>query len=87
MRAFGVTGGASDAAEIKYARALNVDGSGATRCRIFHSKIAVASLSFMEKQINEWLDGDQIEIKQIGHVIGIMEGKRPEPNLMVVVWY
>jgi len=70
-----------------YRRALNTDGTGATRCRIFHSKIAIASLEFMESQINEWLDGDNIEVKQVGHIIGTMEGKRPEPNLLVLVWY
>ena len=86
MRAFG-----TDADEVKdekaYQRTLNTDGTGATRCRIFHSKIAIASLEFMEGQINEWLDGEQIEVKQVGHIIGTMEGKRPEPNLLVIVWH
>jgi len=86
VKAFGVAGG--DLAEKKeYRRALNADGSGATRFRVFHSKIAIASLEFMENQINDWIDGDQIEVKQVGHVIGTMEGKRPEPNLLVMVWY
>jgi len=86
VKAFGVVGGA-DAEKKEYKRPLNVNGAGATRCRMFHSKIAIASLEFMENQINEWLDRNQIEIKHVGHVIGTMEGKRPEPNLLVMVWY
>jgi hypothetical protein len=70
-----------------FRRALNVNGTGATRFRLFHSKISVPSLEHMEQQINEWLDGSQIEVKHIGHVIGTMEGKRAEPNLIVLAWY
>ncbi len=68
-------------------RPLNVTGQGATRCRVFHSKIAVASLEVMEHQINEWLDGDEIEIKQVHQTIGTMQGKIKEENLIVTVWY
>jgi hypothetical protein len=71
----------------KFKRPLNVNGAGATRCRLFHSKIALASLQNMESQVNDWLDGEKIEVKQVGHLIGTMEGKRPEPNLLVMVWY
>jgi len=76
-----------EGAGVAFKRSLNVTGTGATRCRIFRSKIAEASLDYMEHQINEWIDGDQIEVKHVGHVIGTMEGKRPEPNVIVVVWY
>ena len=70
-----------------FKRPLNLTGTGATRCRIFRSKIAQASLDFMEHQVNEWIDGEEIEVKHVGHVIGTMEGKRPEPNVIVIVWY
>ena len=85
VRAMGGTAAVKRAAEFK--RPLNLTGQGATRCRIFHSKIALGSLEFMENQINEWVDSDQVEIKHVGHIIGTMEGKRPEPNLLVMVWY
>lgn len=85
VRAMGRAAAVERAAQFK--RPLNLTGQGATRCRIFHSKIALGSLEFMENQINEWVDSDQIEIKHVGHIIGTMEGKRPEPNLLVMVWY
>lgn len=71
----------------QFKRQPNVNGQGAVRCRIFHSRIAAAPLEYMEHQINEWIDNANIEIKQVGHVIGTMEGKTPEPNMIVMVWY
>ena len=71
----------------EFRRSLNVDGHGATRCRIFHSKLAVASLDSMQDQINEWIDSDEIEIKHVGHNIGILQGKTKEENIFVTVWY
>jgi hypothetical protein len=85
VKTFGVNVGPG--AQVEFKRPLNTDGSGATRCRLFHSKIAVASLEFMEHQINEWLDAEKVEVKHVVQTIGTMEGKRPEPNLLVMVWY
>ena len=71
-----------------FRRKVNKLGTGSTRCRIFHSKMAPTSLEFMEKQINDWLDEDDtIEVKDIGHVIGQMTGKTTEPHMIVMVWY
>ena len=74
-------------AKSAFKRDLNVTGHGATRCRLFRTRIAAAALDFMEHQINQWLDAENIEVKQVGHVIGVMEGKTPEPNLIVMVWF
>ena len=71
-----------------FKRTIHRSENGATRCRLFHSKLAATSLEFMESQINEWLDSDDdIDVKQVGHVIGDMTGKKTEPNLIVMVWY
>jgi hypothetical protein len=71
----------------KFRRSLNLSGKGATRCRIFYSKIAVAPLEHLETQINDWLDGEDVDVKQVGHIIGNMVGKTIEPSLIVMVWY
>ena len=86
VRAFGASA-AGVGKKAGFKRPLNLTGQGATRCRVFHSKVAVNSLENMEQSINEWLDSEKIEIKHVGHIIGVMEGKRPEPNLIVMVWY
>jgi len=78
---------AKKAVKAEYKRKLNLTGQGATRCRIFHSKIALSPLENMEKHINEWLDSEEIEIKHITEVVGVLEGKVAEPNLIVMVWY
>jgi hypothetical protein len=68
-------------------RAVNLTGAGATRCRLFHTKITVAAMEHMVSQINEWLDTNQFEVKHVDEVVGVLEGKTPEPNLIVTVWY
>jgi hypothetical protein len=70
-----------------FKRPVNLNGQGATRCRMFHCKVAESSMDNMENQINDWLDSGQIEVKQVGHVVGMMEGKHTEPNVIVIVWY
>ena len=85
ISAFG--GGAQISHQQEFRRPLNKDGTGATRCRIFHSRIAAAPLDYMQNQINQWIDADTIEVKHVGHTIGVMEGKTPEPNLIVMIWY
>ena len=71
----------------EFKRPLNVNGSGATRCRLFKSKIAEGPLEHLEVMINEWLDAEEIEIKQVNQCIGTLEGKRAVENLFIFVWY
>ena len=71
----------------QYKRTLNLTGAGAVRCRLFHSKITVGALDHMINTINEWLDENDIEVKSVAQVVGTMEGKTPEPNVIVTVWY
>ena len=85
-RAFGADA-AKAGKEKVFKRPLNITGRGATRVRLFHSKIAVTSLEHLERQINDWLDSEEIEVKHVGHTIGTMTGKAPEPNLLVTIWY
>lgn len=73
--------------KVEFKRSTNADGAGATRCRVFYSKIAVAPLQHLENQINTWLEHAPYEVKQVGHVIGTMEGKTQEQALIVMVWF
>lgn len=68
-------------------RPINLTGTGATRCRLFHSKVTVAAMEYMVAQINEWLDRDKVEIKYSTQVVGVLEGKNPEPNVITTVWF
>jgi len=73
--------------EFTFKRPLNIDGSGATRCKLFHSKISDGPLSHMQQMINEWLDSEKVEVKFVTQSIGVMEGKHAEPNVIVLMWY
>ena len=87
VRAFGSGAAKMGGGATQFKRPLNVTGQGATRCRIFNSKVALPSIEAMQHKINDWLDSDNIEVKYVGQVIGTMEGKLPEPNVLVFVWY
>lgn len=75
------------ARKAEFKRPLNLNGTGATRFRMFRTKLAIASLEALEDQINEWLDSQEVEVKHVAQVIGTVQGKTPEPNLIVTVWY
>ena len=70
-----------------FKRSLNVNGSGATRMRLFSSKLSATSLAAMERQINEWLDTEKAEIKAVSSEIGTMQDKIREENLILCLWY
>ncbi|NLX20280.1 MAG: hypothetical protein GXY55_01235 [Phycisphaerae bacterium] len=72
----------------EYRRPLTVTGTGATRVRVFHSKMSDAAIRHLEDAVNEWLDSDpQIEVKHITTTVGVWEGKHPDPNFILTVFY
>ena len=71
-----------------YRRALLVDSPNATRCRVFHAKMADGAFAHMCEQINEWVDGsDDVQIKFVSSCIGVVEGKHADQHLIVTVFY
>ncbi len=79
--------GLGGAGKMEFTRATNLNGTGATRCKLFHSKIADAPLKVMEANINKWLDSEVIEVKSTDTCIGTMQDKSSEPNIIVMIWY
>jgi len=71
----------------EYKREMNITGTGATRFRLFNSRIADVPLAAMEGNINEWIDENGIEVKQASQMVATLEGKRAEENIFVMVWY
>jgi len=71
-----------------FKRELQADAVGASRCRIFHSKLNDGAVSFMSQQINNWIDENpNIMIKTSHATIGIWEGKHADPNLILTLFY
>ena len=72
----------------EYHRPLKSGGIGATRVRTFHAKLADTAMSYLEGQINDWLDKNpDVEVKFSNTTVGVVEGKRSEPHLIITVWY
>jgi hypothetical protein len=71
----------------QFSRPMRTTGTGATRCRIFRSKISIPAIESLEEHINEWLDSDDIDVKDIGHLVGKMHGKTDEDCIIVMAWY
>jgi len=69
-------------------RPLNKTGQGATRIRVFHTRLNDGAAAFMAQSINQWADSDpDIEVKHSATTVGVWEGKHPEPHLIITVWY
>jgi hypothetical protein len=92
ITAFGSDGTAIGATsqwdDSSFKRKLAPDKPGASRCRIFHSKLNDGAISFMTQQINNWIDENpNISIKTSHATIGIWEGKHADPNLILTLFY
>ena len=91
IRLPGATGLSFDQVQYKeegFRRALQPDAPGATRCRVFHSKLNDGSMAYMSEQVNNWIDAhDDVVIKFVTSNIGVVEGKHPDPHLIVTVFY
>ncbi len=73
--------------EENWNRTPNTTGTGAIHVKSFHCKLTGDSLTYLDQQINEWLDAHpQYEVKIVTTSIGIWTGKLKEPNLIVNVW-
>lgn len=74
--------------ESKFKRPLDPASAGATRCRVFHSKLNEGAIEYMTNAINEWVDGhDDIVVKFATSTIGVFEGKHSDPNLIMTLYY
>lgn len=86
LKTFGAAGQGTAKKE-DFKRPLNVDQTGATRCRIFRTKMSVASIEALQQTINEWIDNLEIDVKHVSQTIGTIQGKTAEENLIITVWY
>jgi hypothetical protein len=81
----GGAGAAKKKAE--FSRPININGTGATRCRVFRTKMGLAAIDALDEMINHWLDSEEIEIKHVCQSVGEIQGKTLELSLLISVWY
>lgn len=89
IRSFGSesqVGGSFDEAGLD--RQPDAAATTATRCRTFHAKLNEGAVAFMNRQVNEWADSNpNITIKFATSTIGVFEGKKADPHLILTVFY
>ena len=59
-----------------------------TGSKTFFAKLHAGAIEFLDEQVNNWLrDNPGVSIKMTNAVVGEIQAKKTEPNLIVTVWY
>ena len=59
-----------------------------TGTKTFCTKLHEGSIEFIDERIKDWLaDNPGIIVKRTNTATGTVVGKKPEPNLIVTIWY
>jgi len=56
--------------------------------RTFFTKLHPGAIDFLDEQITRWLkENPSIVVKRTNIVVGEVQSKKTEPNILVTVWY
>jgi len=70
-----------------WTRTPNANGTGATHCKTFVSKLRLEAIAHMDNHVNEWLEQHpEVEVKFTTSSIGKLVGKVSEDALFLTVW-
>lgn len=59
-----------------------------TGVRTFFTKLHPGAINFLDEQITEWLKKNpDITIKRTNVVVGEIQAKKTEPNILITIWY
>jgi DNA-binding Lrp family transcriptional regulator len=59
-----------------------------TGVKTFFAKLHVGAVEFLDEQITNWLKSNpDITVKQTNTVVGELQGKKTEPNIIITIWY
>ena len=59
-----------------------------TGVRTFFTKLHPGAINFLDEQITDWLKKNpDIVIKRTNIVVGEIQAKKTEPNILITVWY
>jgi hypothetical protein len=57
-------------------------------CKTFFTKLHPGAVEFLDEQICGWLhDNPNVVIKHTNVVVGEVQAKKTEPNILITVWY
>jgi len=67
---------------------VSSSGEQVNGVKIFFAKLHAGSIEFLEGQIKDWLKANPgVSIKRTNTVVGEIQAKKTEPNIIVSVWY
>jgi hypothetical protein len=56
--------------------------------RTFFTKLHPGAISFLDEQITRWLkENPGVTVKRTNIVVGEVQAKKTEPNILISVWY
>jgi len=59
-----------------------------TGVRTFFTKLHPGAINFLDEQITEWLQKNpDIIIKRTNVIVGEVQAKKTDPNIIITVWY
>ena len=59
-----------------------------TAVKTFFAKLHVGAIEFLDEQITNWLKSNPgITVKQTNTVVGEIQGKKTETNIIITIWY
>ncbi|UCC21488.1 MAG: hypothetical protein JSW23_06635 [Planctomycetota bacterium] len=59
-----------------------------TCMKTFFAKLHVGAIEFLDEQITNWLKNNPgVTIKRTNTVVGEIQGKKTEPNIIITIWY
>ena len=65
-----------------------VSGERITGVRTFFTKLHEGSINFLDEMVMKWLkENPGVTIKRTNVVIGEVQSKKTEPNIIITVWY
>ncbi len=63
-------------------------GERITAVKTFFAKLHVGAIEFLDEQITNWLKSNpDVNVKQTNTVVGEVQGKKTEPNIIISIWY
>ncbi len=59
-----------------------------TACKTFFTKLHPGAIKFLEEQITGWLkENPSVVVKRTNVIMGEVQEKKTEPNIVIVIWY
>jgi len=59
-----------------------------TSCKTFFTKLHPGAIEFLDEQISNWLrENPDVVVKSTNTIMGEVQAKKTEPNILITVWY